>query len=128
MIVGATNRPGDVDRAILRRMPSTCSVKLPNSQQREDILKAIMQKESIEGDVEHAAIAAATDGYSGSDLVELCRNTAMTALRQHVNLSSTSAYTGALKLTTEDFLAARSLVENALEENASDDGGINGLE
>ncbi|XP_028852637.1 outer mitochondrial transmembrane helix translocase isoform X2 [Denticeps clupeoides] len=46
MVMGATNRPQDVDPAILRRMPSSFHVGLPNQNQRHDILKLILSGEN----------------------------------------------------------------------------------
>jgi SpoVK/Ycf46/Vps4 family AAA+-type ATPase len=45
--MGATNRPKDVDRAILRRMPSTFHIGLPSVQQRISILKRILVNSGI---------------------------------------------------------------------------------
>lgn len=42
VVMGATNRPKDVDRAILRRMPSTFHIGFPTAQQRMSILKKIL--------------------------------------------------------------------------------------
>jgi len=41
VIMGATNRPKDVDRAILRRMPATFHIGLPTAQQRKSILLVV---------------------------------------------------------------------------------------
>jgi ATPase family AAA domain-containing protein 1 len=41
VILGATNRPSDIDRAILRRMPKRFQVGLPSSEQREKVLKLV---------------------------------------------------------------------------------------
>lgn len=45
IVMGATNRPGDLDKAILRRMPAQFHVALPNEEQRLKILKLILQDE-----------------------------------------------------------------------------------
>ncbi|CAB4055864.1 ATAD1 [Lepeophtheirus salmonis] len=50
IIMGATNRPKDVDRAILRRMPATFHVGLPSPQQRVSILRQILQSENMSDD------------------------------------------------------------------------------
>lgn len=80
MIVGATNRPQDVDAAILRRMPCMFHIGLPDHQQRENILKIILRDEVVD-DVDLSVIANRTQGFSGSDLRELCRNAAIYRLR-----------------------------------------------
>ena len=77
LIIGATNRPEDVDPAILRRMPQMFYIGLPNENQRKKILSIILREELLSDDVDLEEIALRTDGYSGSDLHELCRCAAM---------------------------------------------------
>ncbi|XP_014825896.1 PREDICTED: ATPase family AAA domain-containing protein 1-A-like [Poecilia mexicana] len=84
MVMGATNRPQDVDPAILRRMPATFHVGLPNAKQREDILRLILAGENLSNAINLREIAEKTDGYSGSDLRELCRDAAMYRVRDFV--------------------------------------------
>ncbi|KAF7650231.1 hypothetical protein LDENG_00129130 [Lucifuga dentata] len=84
MVMGATNRPQDVDPAILRRMPTTFHVGLPNSRQRQEILRLILAGENLSNTINLKEIAERTDGYSGSDLRELCRDAAMYRVRDYV--------------------------------------------
>lgn len=84
IIMGATNRPQDLDRAILRRMPATFHVPMPNAAQRRQILRLILQNEPTADDVDTESIAQSTDGFSGSDLRELCRNAAVYRVRDYV--------------------------------------------
>ncbi|KAM9811003.1 outer mitochondrial transmembrane helix translocase [Neosynchiropus ocellatus] len=84
MIMGATNRPQDVDPAILRRMPTTFYVGLPNARQRHEILRLILAGENLSNAINLKEIAEKTDGYSGSDLRELCRDAAMYRVRDYV--------------------------------------------
>ncbi|CAH2243283.1 outer mitochondrial transmembrane helix translocase isoform X2 [Pararge aegeria] len=81
IIMGATNRPQDLDKAIQRRMPATFHVPMPSEAQRERILQLILQSEPTAPDIEYKRLAAATEGFSGSDLHELCRQAAVYRVR-----------------------------------------------
>jgi SpoVK/Ycf46/Vps4 family AAA+-type ATPase len=113
VIVGATNRPNDVDAAILRRMPIRCRVGLPNAVQRKAILAAILQNEVVANDFDMEAVAESTQGFSGNDLTELCRATAMRAVRHFINLEAPIREEGSdapipkAELTNAHFAAAR---------------------
>lgn len=84
VVMGATNRPQDVDKAILRRMPCSFHVGLPDAEQRKDILKIILKKEKLNEDVDLDKLATLTEGYSGSGLKEICRVAAMSCVRDYV--------------------------------------------
>lgn len=71
LIIGATNRPEDVDPAILRRMPQMFYIGLPNEMQRKKILNVILKDENLANDVDLDEIASKTDEFSGSDLHEV---------------------------------------------------------
>uniref|UniRef100_A0A674PNT2 Outer mitochondrial transmembrane helix translocase n=1 Tax=Takifugu rubripes TaxID=31033 RepID=A0A674PNT2_TAKRU len=47
IIMGATNRPQDLDSAILRRMPSRFHINQPSVRQREQILRLILENEKV---------------------------------------------------------------------------------
>uniref|UniRef100_A0A8R1V7Y1 AAA+ ATPase domain-containing protein n=1 Tax=Pristionchus pacificus TaxID=54126 RepID=A0A8R1V7Y1_PRIPA len=73
IVMGATNRPSDVDAAILRRMPAKFAIHLPNSAQRKQIFEVILNEEQISSSVDLTKLAASSEGLSGSDLKEVCR-------------------------------------------------------
>ncbi|XP_013195583.1 outer mitochondrial transmembrane helix translocase isoform X1 [Amyelois transitella] len=81
IIMGATNRPQDLDKAIQRRMPATFHVPMPSDAQRERILQLILRAEPLAPDIDYKRLAAATEGFSGSDLHELCRQAAVYRVR-----------------------------------------------
>lgn len=90
VVIGATNRPQDVDRAICRRMPCTFHVGLPGPDQRKEILNIILKKEKLEEDVDLDELAQITEGFSGSGLKEICRVAAMCCVRDYVKNRSNS--------------------------------------
>ncbi|CAK5261955.1 unnamed protein product [Mycena citricolor] len=84
LVLGATNRPNDIDSAILRRMPKRYAVPLPSLQQRMNILALILQDTRLAPDFPMRQLAETSSGLSGSDLREMCRNAAMVPVREFV--------------------------------------------
>ncbi|PHT79738.1 hypothetical protein T459_17790 [Capsicum annuum] len=65
-----TNRPFDIDEAVIRQLPRWLMVNLPDAPNRAKILKVILAKEDLAQDVDLESVASTTGGYSGSDLKE----------------------------------------------------------
>ena len=86
VVIGCTNRPFDLDDAVLRRFSRKLLVDLPDAEQREKILKVILRKEKLSDDVDLKAIASdtMTKGFSGSDLYNLCQAAAYMPVREIV--------------------------------------------
>ncbi|TYZ59469.1 hypothetical protein PybrP1_007081 [[Pythium] brassicae (nom. inval.)] len=84
LVMGATNRPGDVDPAFLRRMPRSFEIGLPDRSQREQILRINLRSEPVERAFDFHQLSVDTVHYSGSDLKELCRAALMIPLREHI--------------------------------------------
>ncbi|GMJ09177.1 hypothetical protein like AT1G02890 [Hibiscus trionum] len=82
LVLAATNRPFDLDEAVIRRLPRRLMVNLPDAPNREKILRVILAKEELSPNVELEAIANMTDGYSGSDLKNLCVTAAHCPIRE----------------------------------------------
>jgi len=68
IVIGATNRPFDLDDAVLRRLPRRLLVDLPGEKERKEILKILLREESVAEDVDLDVIAKRTRDFSGSDL------------------------------------------------------------
>ncbi|CAN0493266.1 unnamed protein product, partial [Scytosiphon promiscuus] len=63
IVLGTTNRPLEIDPAILRRLPRQFEVGLPaTSRQREDILTLIARKYRVEEGVNLRWVAGQTAG------------------------------------------------------------------
>ncbi|KAL6527610.1 hypothetical protein OROMI_029421 [Orobanche minor] len=82
LVLAATNRPFDLDEAVIRRLPRRLMVNLPDAQNREKILNVILAKEELTPTVDLAAVANMTNGYSGSDLKNLCVTAAHCPIRE----------------------------------------------
>ncbi|KAI3978031.1 hypothetical protein MKX01_032408 [Papaver californicum] len=82
LVLAATNRPFDLDEAVIRRLPRRLMVNLPDSTNRSKILKVILAKEDLSSDLDLDVVASMTDGYSGSDLKNLCVTAAHCPIRE----------------------------------------------
>ncbi|PCH40420.1 ATPase [Wolfiporia cocos MD-104 SS10] len=87
LVLGATNRPNDIDSAILRRMPKRFSVGLPDLEQRQKILNLMLKDTELDKSFSISTLAQQFDGLSGSELKELCRNAAMQPMREFIRES-----------------------------------------
>ena len=82
VVLGATNRPQDIDEAFLRRMPLQIKVDLPDESQRQQILDIFIKDihpDPVPSIIDVDSIARASEGLSGSDLYELCRRAVLNA-------------------------------------------------
>jgi SpoVK/Ycf46/Vps4 family AAA+-type ATPase len=73
VVLGATNRPTDLDEAFMRRMPVQVQTLMPGVTARAAILRAQLRLENLADDVDLSELAVATDNFSGSDIRELVR-------------------------------------------------------
>jgi transitional endoplasmic reticulum ATPase len=85
-IIGATNRPDQIDHALLRpgRLDQLIYIPLPDEASRLDILKAALKRSPVAADVPLEFLAKNTHGYSGADLTEICQRAAKLAIRESI--------------------------------------------
>ncbi|CAB79602.1 putative protein [Arabidopsis thaliana] len=81
LVLAATNRPFDLDEAIIRRFERRIMVGLPSVESREKILRTLLSKEKTEN-LDFQELAQMTDGYSGSDLKNFCTTAAYRPVRE----------------------------------------------
>nr|XP_047908050.1 spastin isoform X3 [Anser cygnoides] len=83
LVMGATNRPQELDDAVLRRFTKRVYVSLPNEETRLILLRNLLSKQgSPLTQKELAQLARMTDGYSGSDLTALAKDAALGPIRE----------------------------------------------
>ena len=81
-IMVATNRPFDLDDAVLRRLPRRLLIDLPVEKDREAILRIHLKDEILDPSVSLSELANKTTFYSGSDLKNLSVAAALTCVRE----------------------------------------------
>ncbi|KAH8321725.1 hypothetical protein KR074_000266, partial [Drosophila pseudoananassae] len=82
LVIGATNRPQELDEAVRRRFVRRLYVPLPTKEARLKIIEKLIRqvKHSLNlSDIE--LLAELMDGYSGADVDSLCRYASMAPLR-----------------------------------------------
>lgn len=83
IVIGATNKPQELDDAVLRRLVKRIYIPLPDEDGRRLLLKHNLKGQSFSlptRDLERLVIQ--TEGYSGSDLQALCEEAAMMPIRE----------------------------------------------
>lgn len=86
-IMVATNRPMDLDEAVLRRLPRRLLVDLPTQSDRLEILKIHLRHEVLAEDVKLKDLAKRTPFYSGSDLKNVAVAAALNAVRDENDIA-----------------------------------------
>ena len=82
LVVGATNRPHELDDAARRRFVKRLYIPLPAAPDRESLIRTLLGKNQHSlTDACISKLALATDGFSGADLKALCVEAAMGPLR-----------------------------------------------
>ncbi|KAL3844534.1 hypothetical protein ACJIZ3_001937 [Penstemon smallii] len=82
LVLAATNRPFDLDEAIIRRFERRIMVGLPSTENRGNILRTLLSKEKVDDGLDFIELAAMTEGYSGSDLKNFCITAAYRPIRE----------------------------------------------
>jgi transitional endoplasmic reticulum ATPase len=85
-VIGATNRPDILDKAITRpgRLDQLIYIPLPDYDSRVSIFKANLRKSPVDLNVNIEQLANATEGFSGADITEICQRAAKNAIRESV--------------------------------------------
>jgi len=117
LIIGATNRPDDLDEAVKRRMAKRMYIPLPNGAGRKQFISRLIENEtkpaengghghSIElTNTEIDELVGLTKGYSGADLKSLSAEAAMIPLRSIEDIENVDIE-NIRPLTLQDFKEA----------------------
>jgi len=86
-VIGATNRPEQLDNALCRpgRLDTLVYVPLPDEESRKSILKAQLRKTPVADDVDLDFIAKNTHGFSGADLGFVTQRAVKLAIKESIS-------------------------------------------
>ncbi|XP_062257775.1 fidgetin-like protein 1 [Platichthys flesus] len=93
LVVGATNRPQEIDEAARRRLSKRLYIPLPEATARWQIVTNLMAQERnqlIEPELN--SVVTGTEGFSGADMTQLCREAALGPIRS-IQLSDIATIT-----------------------------------
>ncbi len=83
LVLGATNRPWDLDNAMLSRFEKKVYVPLPDVPARADIFKIhTAGVNSALDDEDYIELGARSENYSGRDIANVCREVIMLPIRE----------------------------------------------
>ncbi|KAH8293024.1 hypothetical protein KR054_008269 [Drosophila jambulina] len=85
MVLAATNHPWDIDEAFRRRFEKRIYIPLPNEDTRSALLKLCLKDVCLSPNLNTGLIGDELQGYSGSDISNVCRDASMMAMRRLIS-------------------------------------------
>lgn len=83
LVMGATNRPYELDNAALRRFPKRIYIGLPDKFTRISMINKLLEQQTHTlRTYQIEELARLTDGYSGSDLTALAKDASLGPIRE----------------------------------------------
>ena len=100
VLIGATNKPEMLDKALMRpgRLDKIVFIPPPLKEQRVDMFQKFLAKVPKE-DINYAVLAAASEGFTGADINSACQEAKFGMVREGIAGKKEG------KLTTEDVLS-----------------------
>ncbi|MBN2042201.1 MAG: ATP-binding protein [Candidatus Aenigmarchaeota archaeon] len=81
ILIAATNKPWDLDDAMISRFQRKIYVPLPDQEARKAIIEIHIKGVTLEG-ITINSLSERTEGFSGRDIANLCREAVMTMIRE----------------------------------------------
>jgi len=111
LVLGATNKPQELDQAALRRFAKRIYIPLPSAEARYALLQHLLSnQESSITEKEAQEIVRWTEGYSASDMKELAKDAALGPLRELGDDVLHVVADAVRPINYEDFVAAQQTV------------------
>lgn len=124
MVLAATNRPWDLDEALRRRLEKRIYIPLPEAVGRAQLFEINLRDVAMAADADLQEFVRRTEGYSGADVTNVCREAAMMGLRKRMQKARQQGLSIAkmqmlkdevdVPVTHEDFLEALRNVQKSV--------------
>ena len=87
LIIAATNRPWDIDSALLRpgRFDEKIYIPLPDFDARKRLFEIKLAKLPMEKDIKLDYLSEITEGFNGSDINEFCEKLKMELIKRTID-------------------------------------------
>lgn len=105
-VMVATNRPFDLDDAVIRRLPRRLLVDLPTQLDRKEILRIHLKGEQLDDAVDLEDLAKRTPFYSGSDLKNVAVSAALACVKEENEAAAAQTPTNEARAAVEATQAA----------------------
>ena len=119
LVIGATNRPQELDEAARRRFVKRLYVPLPEFEARRQIVANLLASEEhdlTEMDIDN--VARQTEHYSGADMTNLCKEASMGPIRSiPYELLENIRKEDVRHVTAEDFREALTFVRPSVSQS-----------
>ena len=112
LLLGATNRPWDIDLAAMRsgRFSEKIYVPLPDEKARKYLFEKFLKDLPLSQDVDIAQMVESTNNYSGADIEEVCERAKEEPLLQAIKTDQI------VLISKNDFLSAITSVKPTVDE------------
>lgn len=84
-VLAATNFPWALDEALRRRLEKRIYIPLPDFKSRQELIKINLKSITLAPDLDIDQLARKTEGYSGDDLTNICRDASLNGMRYRIS-------------------------------------------
>ena len=102
-VIGATNKPWSLDWPFLRRFQKRICVNLPSLDARVEMMEMYTSSLKIDESIRLSDIANSLEGYSGSDIRDICQSVQLQVVSKLFERGSPTEDVQPESITSEDF-------------------------
>jgi len=120
LVLAATNFPWDLDEALRRRLEKRIYIPLPTQTARKKLFEINLKSVEVASNVNFDKFIAKTDGFSGADVTNFCRDASMMSMRRLIQgktpdeIKTLSKSEMVCPITSNDFEEALSKMKSSV--------------